>query len=140
MVLCLIKMIVNSTEQKVRKGILLKYIGDIFLEYVSSWVFFVDLFYFWVVFIVFLSTLNHDLEIKRISLWLFFSSIIRIITLNESLNLIRITFINSYKKDQYYKLFKLIIFNILFAHFIACMLLWMIKLDFSQNWIISKNL
>lgn len=61
-------------------------------------------------------------------------------TLNESLNLFRTTFIDSYKKDQYWKLLKLTIFNVLFAHFIACIILWMVGLNSTQNWLISKNL
>ncbi len=136
------KMIMNSTMQKVRKGILLIYVGDIFGDYVGSWVFFVDFIYFWIIFMVFVSTLNNAayITIRKLSFWLFIWSCVRIVTLNENLTLFRTTFINSYKKDQYYKLLKLMIFNILFAHFVACILLAMAMIDSTQNWMIFKNL
>lgn len=44
------------------------------------------------------------------------------------------------RMDQYYKLFHLIIFNLIFAHFIASILLAMTALDRSNNWMVKHEL
>lgn len=43
-------------------------------------------------------------------------------------------------KEQYFKLSKLVIFNFIFAHFIASMLIAMSKLDNTVNWMVSSKI
>lgn len=57
MIFCVFMMVVNSTLQKVKKGIFYLYVGDIFADYVKSWIFFVDLIYFWIVFVLYFTIL-----------------------------------------------------------------------------------
>lgn len=60
MIFCIFMMVVNSTLQKVKKGIFYQYVSDIFNDYVKSWIFFVDLIYFWIVFVLYFAILEDD--------------------------------------------------------------------------------
>jgi hypothetical protein len=71
---------------------------------------------------------------------LFLISILKILTLYENLRVIELNFINSFQKRQFFKLSKVIIFNIFFAHFIASIFFAMSKLDIEKNWIRNKAL
>jgi hypothetical protein len=52
MVLCLAKMVIFSVLKKVHQGILLEYISDIFLNYVKTWMFYLDLIYLFLSFML----------------------------------------------------------------------------------------
>ena len=71
---------------------------------------------------------------------LFIFSLIRIAISSSNLTLFRTTFINSLKKDQYYKLFQVILFNFIFAHFVASILFAMTMIDENENWMVSKHI
>ena len=60
MIFCVVMMVVNSTLQKVKKGIFYQYVSEIFKDYLKSWIFFVDLIYFWIVFALYFTILEDD--------------------------------------------------------------------------------
>ncbi len=64
-----------------------------------------------------------------LSVALFIISLIKLFSLYENLRTFEITFINSPKKEQYFNLLKVALFNIFFAHFVASMLLAMSLID-----------
>ncbi len=119
------------------------YITDIFIAYAKSLVLFVDIIYLSIITILFiLSNYSFKLgisesEISNTGIALFVWSIIRISLSNENLTFIQTTFLDSYKKEKYYKLFKVIFFNFIFGHFIASILLAISKIDENQNWMIA---
>lgn len=45
MILCFMKIVITSAAQRVKRGILLTYITDIFIEYAKSLILFVDIIY-----------------------------------------------------------------------------------------------
>lgn len=47
--LCLSKITISSTTQKIRNGILLEYVSDIFVDYAKKWTLFIDLIYFFII-------------------------------------------------------------------------------------------
>jgi hypothetical protein len=108
---------------------------------------FVDVAYFFIMIMLFIISkifINSEHKavhlIEEYSLVLFVCSIIRIIFSSSNLTLFRTTFINSLRKDQYFKLFQVIIFNFIFAHFVASILFAMSKMDTHENWMIAKNI
>lgn len=46
----------------------------------------------------------------------------------------------STRMDQYYKLVHLIIFNLVFAHFVATMFLALAGMNSADNWLIHKDI
>lgn len=64
-----------------------------------------------------------------LGLALFICSVLKILLCSKNLTYFQIIFLNSFKKEKYYKLFKVILFNIIFAHFIASMLLAMAAIN-----------
>lgn len=46
--------------------------------------------------------------------------------------------INTIKKERYWNLFKVFVFNLLFAHFVASIFVAMIKIDPNRNWYQTK--
>ncbi len=57
-----------------------------------------------------------------------------------NLNYIRTAFIDSLRKEQYYKLLKVLILNCILCHFFASMLLALTKIDPEHNWMAAKNI
>lgn len=129
-----IKIIVNSITITIEDGILLEYLTDILVHYMKSRLIFIDIGY--VAINIALLAVNN--ESQPLSIVLFVISIVKLFSLYENLRMFETTFINSFKKEQYFNLLKVALFNILFAHFVCSMLLAMSLIDSEKNWRVYK--
>jgi hypothetical protein len=65
---------------------------------------------------------------------------VRLFKIPISLKILDLHYINSQRKQAYWNLGKVIIFQMLFGHFIAGLLLAMVKIDEENNWLTARNL
>ena len=71
---------------------------------------------------------------------MFVCTILRIFGSTDNLIAFRNAFITGMKMDQFYKLLKLTVFNWILGHFVAVMLLAMVYINDTENWLVSKNI
>lgn len=83
--------------------------------------FFIDLAYVGIN--IALLILKNDSE--GLSIALFIVSLLKLFTLYDNLRTFETTYINSFRREQYFNLLKVALFNIFFAHFVCSMLLAM---------------
>ena len=131
-----LKMIASSVGKTIKDGIFLIYITDIMTSYFLSLFVFVDI----AMVILLLATLGTSNDYSGLGLAIFIVSMIKLVTLYENLRVIETTFVNSFKKEQYWNLIKVILFNIFFAHFLASLLHAMTKIDENDNWLVSNSI
>lgn len=68
----------------------------------------------------------------------FFSAFLKLFLIRTNLKILELLYINSRKKFYMWNLAKIIIFNIIFGHFISTCLLGIAKIESENNWIMIK--
>jgi hypothetical protein len=129
----------SIVTKKIKDGITLVYISDIFYDYVRSLVIFIDIAYLFMVILLLFDGKAFD-NLGNNNFWfgvtLFMLCLIKMISSFPNLSVFEATFIKGFRNDNYWKLAKTVIFNIGFAHFLASMLLAMANASEKQNWLI----
>ncbi len=120
-----LKILISSITKTIEDGILLEYLFDIWLSFLKNRTVLIDMAYV-AINIALLAVQNDS---SPLSVALFIISLVKLFSLYENLRTFEITFINSPKKEQYFNLLKVALFNIFFAHFVASMLLAMSLID-----------
>jgi putative effector of murein hydrolase LrgA (UPF0299 family) len=125
----------KSVKKEVVGGIWMTFLTDIvfysagFTELIVS---------FSAIFIIIISATNPgDPNVGTAS---FLIAAVKLFLIPKNIKVLEIHYINSVRKQQYWDLIKVIIFELLFGHFISGLLLAMAQLNPTQNWIINKNL
>lgn len=131
----LAKTIMSLTTQDIDNGVHYEYITDIvkkevvkggFISRIALIVVLINIIYF-----------NGNTS-EALGIIFFVLCIIKIYYLTGSLFKVQILLVNTLKKERYWNLAKVLVFNLLYAHFLASIFLAMIRMNTDDNWFQTK--
>lgn len=129
-----LKLFIDVVQVDVVDGKAYTYLTDIFILGLFNFKIIIDL----IAIILMIITLSLPDDIAA-GVAQFIFSLIKMVYLSQIVKIVEGYFINSKKKENFWSLIKVVVFNIFFAHFLGCLLLAVLQLDDtpdnSNNWL-----
>lgn len=129
------KIFLKVIKKQYYKGVRLDYISDILLYSTGP----IDLCVYVAAIVVIFITLFQEVT-KTIGLISLAIASIKIFKTSQNVRVLEVYYINSTRKQQYWNLVKVIIFNLFFGHLIAGILIGISDFNTGYNWITHHRL